>query len=1077
MIRPANICHAKIKVIRMTSKKLIQIERYNNTPDHTHTLIESDRLKRSTAVRTLVMQEAIKNYPPVAIVKAVKEYANNELDLGESVKDLKRKEVANIKYKLHGPLETHLVGNIELESDILETISYLKNQEYYCERYYISQKSTYGIVFAHPKQLKKLHQYGWLTLIDSTHKTNKHDWRLFTLYIRDSYNCWDVGAHFFVSNEDSDTIAEALKIIRNICKNWIPGYVLMDQSNIEANSIKKVFPGLKAVSAVCNFIKRNYMKNSHKWALWARQHSPLLLQVTSTNTESYHSELKRTTSFLYGLIGASYKIVALDQKKRAESENTAFNFRTKKISAYGVDDEFLEEIHKFPFPVQQMLIKEIGAVMDRLEKGKCVPGLTSLECHCLFHNRYLLPCKHIFHEYMYGNQLLTDDAWKKFQGLFEENGFEIYEQRELNTLEISEEEFDNSWWPLVSNVWTQFNSCKLNNGDSWKVFTCRFTKHRESSTRKENIPIKKRRTTMIRPANICHAKIKVIRMTSKKLIQIERYNNTPDHTHTLIESDRLKRSTAVRTLVMQEAIKNYPPVAIVKAVKEYANNELDLGESVKDLKRKEVANIKYKLHGPLETHLVGNIELESDILETISYLKNQEYYCERYYISQKSTYGIVFAHPKQLKKLHQYGWLTLIDSTHKTNKHDWRLFTLYIRDSYNCWDVGAHFFVSNEDSDTIVEALKIIRNICKNWIPGYVLMDQSNIEANSIKKVFPGLKAGENECRIILCTVHIVRTWIAKIYEKKTREIMIGAMHKRTKIGCEQFIQNAIQQCSVSAVYSTHKTNKHDWRLFTLYIRDSYNCWDVGAHFFVSNEDSDTIVEALKIIRNICKNWIPGYVLMDQSNIEANSIKKVFPGLKAGENELSAVCNFIKRNYMKNSHKWALWARQHSPLLLQVTSTNTESYHSELKRTTSFLYGLIGASYKIVALDQKKRAESENTAFNFRTKKISAYGVDDEFLEEIHKFPFPVQQMLIKEIGAVMDRLEKGKCVPGLTSLECHCLFHNRYLLPCKHIFHEHMYGNQLLTDDAWKKFQGLFEENGFEIYEQRELVIEEIPI
>ncbi|RHZ79647.1 hypothetical protein Glove_143g94 [Diversispora epigaea] len=438
-----------------------------------------------------------------------------------------------------------------------------------------------------------------------------------------------------------------------------------------------------------------------------------------------------------------------------------------------------------------------------------------------------------------------------------------------NTLEISEEEFDNSWWPLVSNVWTQFNSCKLNNSDSWKVFTCRFTKH-------------------------------LICMTSKKLIQIERYNNTPDHIHTLIESDRLKH----------------------------------LGESVKDLKRKEVANIKYKLHGPLETHLVGNIELESDILETISYLKNQEYYCERYYISQKSTYGIVFAHPKQLKKLHQYGWLTLIDSTHKTNKHDWRLFTLYIRDSYNCWDVGAHFFVSNEDSDTIAEALKIIRNICKNWIPGYVLMDQSNIEANSIKKVFSGLKAGENECRIILCTVHI------------------------------------------------------------------------------------------------------------------------------------------------NSHKWALWTRQHSPLLLQVTSTNAlESYHSELKRTTSFLYSLIGASYKIVALDQKKQAESENTAFNFRTKKISAYGVDDEFLKEIHKFPFPVQQMLIKEIGAVMDRLEKGKCVPGLTSLECHCLFHNRYLLPCKHIFHEHMYGNQLLTDDAWKKFQGLFEENSFEIYEQRELVIEEIPI
>ncbi|CAG8649939.1 1040_t:CDS:1, partial [Dentiscutata heterogama] len=34
-----------------------------------------------------------------------------------------------------------------------------------------------------------------------------------------------------------------------------------------------------------------------KYALWARQHSPLLLQVTTTNPlESYYSEFKKTTS-------------------------------------------------------------------------------------------------------------------------------------------------------------------------------------------------------------------------------------------------------------------------------------------------------------------------------------------------------------------------------------------------------------------------------------------------------------------------------------------------------------------------------------------------------------------------------------------------------------------------------------------------------------------------------------------------------------------------------------------------------------------------------------------------------------
>ena len=133
-------------------------------------------------------------------------------------------------------------------------------------------------------------------------------------------------------------------------------------------------------------------------------------------------------------------------------------------------------------------------------------------------------------------------------------------------------------------------------------------------------------------------------------------------------------------------------------------------------------------------------------------------------------------------------------------------------------------------------------------------MDQSATEANSIKQVFPGLHGGEQECDIILCTVHVMRTWMAKIYDTKARETMILAMHKKTKIGCEQLIQEAIRLCSVPAI-----------------------------------------------------------------------------------------CHYIKKNYTHNNHQWALWARQHSPLLLQVTSTNAlESYHSELKRTTSHVHGLIG---------------------------------------------------------------------------------------------------------------------------------------
>jgi len=107
---------------------------------------------------------------------------------------------------------------------------------------------------------------------------------------------------------------------------------------------------------------------------------------------------------------------------------------------------------------------------------------------------------------------------------------------------------------------------------------------------------------------------------------------------------------------------------------------------------------------------------------------------------------------------------------------------------------------------------------------------------------------------------------------------------------------------------------------------------------------------------------------------------------------------------------------------------------------------------------------------------VSAYGVDNEIVEEIQKFPYPFQKLLIKEACAVMNRIESGKNAPGLTSLDCDCLFMNKYLLPCKHIFHEHMYGStKLLTDDVWRTFRNMFEENGFEIYERREQIV--IPV
>jgi hypothetical protein len=207
-----------------------------------------------------------------------------------------------------------------------------------------------------------------------------------------------------------------------------------------------------------------------------------------------------------------------------------------------------------------------------------------------------------------------------------------------------------------------------------------------------------------------------------------------------------------------------------------------------------------------------------NIQEAISFLEKQEYLVNYYEIPHLSTFGFVFVHPNHIKNPKQYGWLTLIDSTHKTNRYDYRLFTLYVHNYYGCWDVGAHFFVSNENSDTVAEGLKTIRQFAHCWNLRYFLSDQSNIKSNSIKMAFPGLQNGEQECNVIFCTVHIMRTWMSKIYDKKTRQKMILAMHKRTRIGCENLVKQAIDECSNPIIkkYITRNyvKNTYQWALW-----------------------------------------------------------------------------------------------------------------------------------------------------------------------------------------------------------------------------------------------------------------------
>jgi hypothetical protein len=105
--------------------------------------------------------------------------------------------------------------------------------------------------------------------------------------------------------------------------------------------------------------------------------------------------------------------------------------------------------------------------------------------------------------------------------------------------------------------------------------------------------------------------------------------------------------------------------------------------------------------------------------------------------------------------------------------------------------------------------------------------------------------------------------------------------------------------------------------------------------------------------------------------------------------------------------------------------------------------------------------------------------LSEAVIKQVHKFPFPVQLLIVGEAQEMSARIEKGKAPPEMSIPECDCLFFRRYLLPCRHILHAHIFGTdppeQLLTAEDWKKFQQMFDESGLDVYRSRELV--EAPV
>ena len=160
---------------------------------------------------------------------------------------------------------------------------------------------------------------------------------------------------------------------------------------------------LAASPESADYIRNNWLPEIEKWANYARDHSPLLLQVTTTNpNKAFHRSLKALAKITKLTIRPKYslaRIIALVAQYAntydTRAKKTEYNQSKKKLSA---TLEF-PWLSAFSYQIQLLLLDEIKAAEKLAKLGK-EPSFSDVgTCSCRFARSYWLPCRHIIVAY------------------------------------------------------------------------------------------------------------------------------------------------------------------------------------------------------------------------------------------------------------------------------------------------------------------------------------------------------------------------------------------------------------------------------------------------------------------------------------------------------------------------------------------------------------------------------------------------------------------------------------------------------------------------------------------------------
>ena len=301
----------------------------------------------------------------------------------------------------------------------------------------------------------------------------------------------------------------------------------------------------------------------------------------------------------------------------------------------------------------------------------------------------------------------------------------------------------------------------------------------------------------------CHCTMKVETLNSggeKKIIRTSEMG----HSHDLDHADYIKINDGVKNVCLRQIYEYIEPAQILSNLQGAGRLEgrqplVDAGGNY--LKRQTINNwtTHFRKSNPDHRTTGHNNNWKLQLDEAVKFLEKKGWLIETMIVKadpkkkkskicdDQNSHSVVFAKEHRLDSLRSSGYLSLMDSTHKTNYLGWYLYTIMVRDEFLSGIPSAHVLTDGEDSEVLAAGLQVIKQWCnrgrvnaQQWIPRYFLTDDSAAEQLAVQKAFKAVDEGEEDVEHILCQVHSDRTLTRRVPVGEIRDEIRAALYRRT---------------------------------------------------------------------------------------------------------------------------------------------------------------------------------------------------------------------------------------------------------------------------------------------------------